>query len=44
MQKQFNLSKLYRGRDGNYRDVNGNIIGYLGEKGGLNGTAWKYLA
>ena len=38
----FNMSKLYLGKDGNYRDANGNIIAQKGKP--LNGAAWKYLA
>ena len=38
----FNMSKLYLGKDGNYRDVNGNIIAQKGQA--LSGSAWKYLA
>lgn len=38
------MSKLYRSSDGNYRDKNGKVVGYLGQNGGLNGKAWRYLA
>lgn len=44
MDQQFDMSKLYRSSDGNYRDKNGKVIGYLGQNGGLNGKAWRYLA
>lgn len=38
----FDMSKLYLGKDGNYRDAKGNIIAQKGKP--LNGSAWKYLA
>lgn len=38
----FNMSKLYLGKDGNYRDAKGTIIAQKGKP--LNGSAWKYLA
>lgn len=38
----FNMSKLSLDKNGNYRDVNGNIITQKGQA--LSGSAWKYLA
>lgn len=40
MAERFNLGRLWRLKDGRYRDINGNIVG---DKGGLTGAAWKYL-
>lgn len=39
---EFNMSKLWLGRDGNYRDLNGNIIAKKGQP--ITGAAWRYLA
>lgn len=39
---EFDMSKLYLGKDGNYRDLNGNIIAKKGQP--ITGSAWKYLA
>lgn len=39
---EFNMQKLWLGRDGNYRDMNGNVIAKKGQA--LNGAAWRYLA
>lgn len=38
----FNMSKLWLGRDGYYRDVNGNKIAQRGRP--ITGAAWRYLA
>ena len=38
----FNMSKLRLGKDGYYRDVNGNKIAQKGKP--LSGAAWRYLA
>lgn len=38
----FNMSKLWLGKDGYYRDVNGNKIAQKGQA--INGAAWRYLA
>lgn len=38
----FNMSKLWLGKDGYYRDVNGNKIAQKGQA--LTGAAWRYLA
>lgn len=38
----FNMGRLWLGKDGYYRDVNGNVIAKKGQA--LNGTAWKYLS
>lgn len=36
------MSRIWLGRDGNYRDLNGNIIAKKGQP--LTGAAWRYLA
>lgn len=38
----FNMSKLWLGKDGYYRDVNGNKIAQKGRP--ITGAAWRYLA
>lgn len=38
----FNMSRLWLGRDGYYRDVNGNKIAQKGQP--ISGAAWRYLA
>ena len=38
----FNMSKLWLGKDGYYRDVNGNKIAQKGQA--ISGAAWRYLA
>ena len=38
----FNMSKLWLGKDGYYRDVNGNKIAQKGQP--ISGAAWRYLA
>ena len=38
----FNMGRLWLGKDGYYRDINGNVIAKKGQA--LNGTAWKYLS
>lgn len=38
----FNMSKLWLGKDGYYRDVNGNKIAQKGQA--ITGSAWRYLA
>lgn len=38
----FNMSRLWLGKDGYYRDVNGNKIAQKGQA--ISGAAWKYLA
>ena len=38
----FNMSKLWLGKDGYYRDVNGNKIAKKGQP--ISGAAWRYLA
>lgn len=38
----FNMSSLSIGKDGNYRDSQGNIVAKKGQA--LSGSAWKYLA
>lgn len=38
----FNMSQLNLDKNGNYRDVNGNIVAQKGQA--LNGAAWRYLA
>ena len=38
----FNMSKLWLGKDGYYRDVNGNRIAQKGQP--ISGAAWRYLA
>ena len=37
----FNMSKLWLGKDGYYRDVNGNKIAQKGQA--ITGSAWRYL-
>ena len=39
---EFNMSRIWLGRDGNYRDLNGNIIAKKGRP--VTGAAWRYLA
>lgn len=38
----FNMSKLQLGKDGYYRDVNGNKIAQKGQP--ISGAAWRYLS
>ena len=38
----FNMSRLWLGRDGYYRDINGNKIAKKGQP--ITGAAWRYLA
>lgn len=38
----FNMSRLWLGKDGYYRDVNGNKIAQKGQP--ISGAAWRYLA
>lgn len=38
----FNMSRLWLGKDGYYRDVNGNVIAQKGQP--ISGAAWRYLA
>ena len=38
----FNMSRLQLGKDGYYRDVNGNKIAQKGQA--VSGAAWRYLA
>ena len=38
----FNMNKLWLGKDGYYRDVNGNKIAQKGQP--ISGAAWRYLA
>ena len=38
----FNMSRLWLGKDGYYRDVNGNKIAQKGQA--ISGAAWRYLA